>query len=158
MGAERPGCAAASMATRVMRSQGYSAEDYGISIVENSVDTGWWIGFDPVSSKGKVLPSTATHNISISIHNQVHRMGLLEHFCCPSHMVKVRLSIEENLCIFPCKSKLFDACADQMRRAFKVRIDQNVSCRSCNEVGRQVATPNIIKVVGNLEWGQRSCP
>src|ERR1700677_4448989 len=97
------------MATCVMRRQSYPAEDYSILVMENSVDTCGRVGFNPVGSEGKVLPSAAAYNIGISIHNHVSRMGLPEHLCCASHVVRVRLSIEENLCIFPGKSHLLNA-------------------------------------------------
>jgi hypothetical protein len=146
------------MAARVMRRQSYPAEGYSIPVMENSVYTSGRIGFNPVGSEGKVLASAAAHNIGISVHNHVTRVGLPEHLCCASHVVRVRLSIEENLCIFPGKSQLLNACADQRRRALKIRVDQDVSRRGRNQVGCQVATPNAIEVVGNLEGGKWSCP
>jgi hypothetical protein len=89
------------MTARVMRRQSYAAEDYGIPVMENSVYTSGWIGFNSVGSEGKVFASAAAHNIGISVHNHVTRMGLPEHLCCASHVIRVCLTIEENPGVFP---------------------------------------------------------
>ena len=89
------------MTARVMRRQSYAAEDYGIPVMENPVYTSGWIGFHSVGSEGKVFASAAAHDIGISVHNHVTRMRLPEHICCASHVIKVCLTIEEELGISP---------------------------------------------------------
>src|SRR5271154_3017077 len=146
------------MTAGAMRRQSYAAEDYGIPVMENSLYPSGREGFNPVGSERKVPASAAAYNIGISVHNHVMRAGLPEHLCCASNVIRVCMAIKENLCISPRESELLNACADQRRRAYKIRVDQDVSRRSCNQVSRQVATPNVIEVVGDLEWGKRSYP
>ncbi len=89
------------MAACEVRRQSDAAEHYGIPVMENPVYTSGFIGFNSVGSEGKVLAAAAAYHIDISVHHHVERRCLSENLCRASHVIRVGLTVQENLCVFP---------------------------------------------------------
>jgi hypothetical protein len=115
------------MTAGTMRREDDATKRYGVTVVENSVNAGRWVREYSIGAKGEVLAAAAAYYVGISIHDHVAGVSLLEHFCCTRHVIEVRLPVEKDLRVTPGKTKLFDACANLWRRAFKIRVDQDVS-------------------------------
>ncbi len=115
-----------------MRRQSHAAEDYVIPVMQNSVYTSRRERFYPFGSECKVLSSSGADYLGISVHNHITRLSLAKHLGSASHVVRVGLTIEENLYVFPRKAEFLNAFADQRWRTYKIRVDQDVSRGSCN--------------------------
>src|ERR1700733_6015988 len=85
-------------------------------------------------------------------------MCLANHLGRTSHVVEMRLAIEENLGIFPAEAELLNACAYLRRRSFEVRVDQDVSLRGYDEVAGKVLASHVVEVVGDSEWSDGCRP
>jgi len=58
---------------------------------------------------------------------------------------------EEDFDVAPVKAELLDAVADLWWRGLEVGVDEDVALRRGDEVGREVAAADVVKVVGDAE-------
>jgi hypothetical protein len=85
-------------------------------------------------------------------------MGFANHLGCASHVIVMRLAIEENLDIAPAETKRFNACTYLRRRASKVCVDEDIALRGHDEIAGKVLASDVEEAVSNPERGDRCCP
>jgi len=73
-------------------------------------------------------------------------------------MVEVSLGEKEKLGVSPAIAEPFHAGFDLRGRRFEIRIDQDVSSRCGDQVGSEVPTTDIVKIVSDTEGCNRRRP
>ena len=102
--------------------------------------------------------AAALHHIGVVLHDHVLRAGLAQDLGCAGHVIEMRLAVEQDFRIRPLEPQLLHARPNLRRRRFEVGVDQNVTGGRGDEVCRQILAADIVKVIGDLERGQRRRP
>jgi hypothetical protein len=126
--------------------------------MQYTVDARCGIGSETAGADCEISAAAGADDVGIPVHHHIFGVGLAEYLRGSSHVVEVRLAVEQDLRVLPAEAEFLHARTDLRRRAFQIGVDQDVPSRCRNEVGGEIATADVVEVVGDLERRQRRCP
>jgi hypothetical protein len=150
--------AAACVAGGFVGYQRYAAEADRVSVMENAIDMYGSVSPDVRRRRQEVCARAGFNDAYVAVHHHVLRRRLADHLRCSTHMIGMRLVIEQNSDVTPMKSQRFHTCFQLWWRSRQVRIDEDIALRRNDEVAGKVLTSHVIEVVSNAKGSSGGRP
>src|SRR6186713_203172 len=122
-----------------------------IAVVKHSINGGWRVHGRRSAPVLVIRAPTRLHHRHIALHHEILRAGQGLDSRTASVVVPMRVTDEQDPDVRELEAELLDTRTNLRDARFEVGIDEDVACGRGDEVTREPAAADIIKVVGNAE-------